>query len=122
MRGVQPVYSLFGQKFPLKKSALTHSVDTGLNRLAFEFAKRIGGDPMGRFRAFVGDTLRAIRSQAVELGIALADLPERPVHRFLDEIARIRGAFLDDRQLGRKDVIRRRFIMDRQHRNHGDCL
>ena len=75
---------------------------------------------MGRFRAFVGDTLRAILSQAVEVGIALADMPERPVHRFLDEIARIRGAFLDDRQLGRKDVIRRRFIMDRQHRNHGE--
>ena len=52
-----------GSKTRSAKAGLTFPVGRiGRHMKKGRFAKRIGGDPMGRFRAFVSDTLCAILS------------------------------------------------------------
>jgi hypothetical protein len=64
---------------------------------AFNFPQCVRSNPSGRASFLLADASRASDGCAIEPPMALADLPQRPIHGLSDEIALIVRVSLDKR-------------------------
>ena len=81
---------------------------------ATEYANRLG--------QIVRDGLsEALQRRGVEPGVAVADVPERPAHALLDEVAIIGGASLDHRQTLQECGIARVLVVRGEARHHHEA-
>src|SRR5713226_1726577 len=89
-----------------------------LHRVAAQLAQGVRGDPMRGARIELADALPGGDGCAVQHQAALADLPQRPIHRLADEIALVLCMTADDRQKLEELGIRSGFIVDGQIGHH----
>src|ERR671910_1288281 len=69
---------------------------SGTERTELKFAEGVARDPLGAPRVLLGGSFGTRYRLRPQIVAALADLPQRPIHRFLDEVAIVRGLAFDN--------------------------